>query len=45
MLTIIQAQCCRIWPVIEGRKIRECGKCGKKPIVLPALGRSTMRIR
>lgn len=44
MFTVIMAQCCRVWPVIEGFAVRECGDCGRKPIVLPALGRSTLRV-
>jgi len=37
------AQCCRVWPVLTGHAVRECGLCGRRPVVLPALGRFSVR--
>lgn len=37
------AQCCRVWPIVIGYRVRSCGLCGHRPVVLPALGYFTIR--
>lgn len=45
MLTIIQAQCgCSVWPVVEGFQVRDCGRCGARPIVLPMIRLGVIRL-
>lgn len=44
MITMTWAQCCRTWPVSTQHPVRECGCCGKRPVVLRALGTFTLRL-
>jgi hypothetical protein len=43
MFTIFTAQCCTAWPVVDGWPVRDCGKCGKRPVLLPMLRIGTLR--
>lgn len=41
-LEIGWAQCCKLWPVLQGCWIHKCGICHRYPIYLPALGHFTI---
>lgn len=43
MIILVQAQCCRVWVVAEGFTVRDCGHCGRRPIVLPMIRVGTIR--
>lgn len=36
-LSIVDMQCCRVWPIVLGYTIGRCGLCGQKPTQIDRL--------
>lgn len=32
---VVNARCCRDWPVVPYMRIGRCGLCGERPVVTP----------
>ena len=44
MFVLVEAQCCRVWVVVEGFTVRDCGCCGRRPVVLPMIRVGSLRV-